>query len=305
MHDHIKPIIREFNPNHIILHVGTKELKSSKTASQMTRSVIDLALSLKSEINTVTISLIVPRKDSLNNKVQVVNSWLINMCGEHDVTFLDHPDTIDTERHLNESKVHLNKSGTIEFAKNVYEFLLQQDWYNTNNNDNIALGSENSPTILGVSNSIPEHNIHDDVSQSDSFRNSGHKSVREDHIFKEPREIPSNLNRRASLEPRKALENIHRKNINRLIFAQLNINSLWSKFESLQHIISKNIDVLLISKTKIDSSFPSIQFHLEGYATPYKLDRNANGGDILLYIREDIPSKLLNSDYQSKDFSLK
>ena len=74
MHDHIKPTIREFNPNHIILHVGTNELKSSKTASQMTRSVIDLALSLKSEINTVTISLIVPRKDSLNNKVQVVNS---------------------------------------------------------------------------------------------------------------------------------------------------------------------------------------------------------------------------------------
>ena len=74
MHDHIKPTIREFNPNHIILHVGTNELKSSKTASQMTRSVIDLALSLKSEINTLTISLIVPRKDSLNNKVQVVNS---------------------------------------------------------------------------------------------------------------------------------------------------------------------------------------------------------------------------------------
>ena len=49
------------------------------------------------------------------------------MCGELDITFIDHTDTIDTERHLNESKVHLNKSGTIEFAKNVCEFLLQQD----------------------------------------------------------------------------------------------------------------------------------------------------------------------------------
>ena len=127
MYDHVKPTIREFNPNHIILHVGTNELKSSKTASQISRSVIDLALSLKSETNAVTISLIVPRKDNLNNKAQEVNSRLINMCGERDIAFIDHTDTIDTERHLNESKVHLNKSGTTEFAKNVFEFLLQQD----------------------------------------------------------------------------------------------------------------------------------------------------------------------------------
>ena len=126
MYDYVKPTIREFNPNHIILHVGTNELKSSKTASQTSRSVIDLALSLKSETNAVTISLIVPRKD-LNNKAQEVNSRLINTCGERDINFIDRTDTIDTERHLNESKVHLNKSGTKEFAKDVFEFLLQQD----------------------------------------------------------------------------------------------------------------------------------------------------------------------------------
>ena len=93
----------------------------------ISRSVIDLALSLKSETNAVKISLIVTRKDSLNNKAQEVNSRLTNMCGERDNTFIDHTDTIDNERHFNESKVHLNKSGTIEFAKNLYEFLLQQD----------------------------------------------------------------------------------------------------------------------------------------------------------------------------------
>ena len=31
MYDHVKPTIREFNPNHIILHVGTNELKNSKS----------------------------------------------------------------------------------------------------------------------------------------------------------------------------------------------------------------------------------------------------------------------------------
>ena len=123
-----------------------------------------------------------------------------------------------------------------------------------------------------------------------------------DQIFKEPHEIPSNLNGGALPEPRKAVENIRRKNINRLFFAQLNINSLRHKFESLQHIINKNIDVLLISETKTDSSFSSVQFHLEGYVTPYRLNINGNGGGILLYIREDITSKLLNPDLSIEGF---
>ena len=49
------------------------------------------------------------------------------MCGEQDITFVHHTDTIDIERHLNKSKVYLNNSGIIEFAKNACEFLLQQD----------------------------------------------------------------------------------------------------------------------------------------------------------------------------------
>ena len=73
------------------------------------------------------ISLIVQRKDSLNNKVQELNSRLINMCGERDTTFVDHTEAVYTEKHLNESKVHLNKSETSELAKNVSGFLLQQD----------------------------------------------------------------------------------------------------------------------------------------------------------------------------------
>ena len=100
------------------------------------------------------------------------------------------------------------------------------------------------------------------------FRNSGLKSVREDLIFEELHEIPSNLNRRALPEPRKALENIRLKNISRLIFAQFNIKSLRNKFDTLQYVIDKNIDVLFISETKIDSLFPLVQFHLEGYAIP-------------------------------------
>ena len=49
----------------------------------------------------------------------------------------------------------------------------------------------------------------------------------------------------------------------------------------------------MISETKIDASLPIGQFLLNGCSTPFRLDRNAHRGGILLYVREDIPSKLL------------
>ena len=172
----------------------------------------------------------------------------------------------------------------------------------TGNSGNIALVSEKRSAVLGISNSIPEHKIHHEVDHSDSSRNSDHKFVQKDSMLKETHDILSNLNREVLPDPCKALENIRHKNINRLIFAQLNINSLRNKFDSPQHIINKYTDVMLISETKIDSSFPSFQFHLEGYVTSYRFDRNANDGGILLYIRENISSTLLISDLSIEGF---
>ena len=48
------------------------------------------------------------------------------------------------------------------------------------------------------------------------------------------------------LDPRESLENMYHKTINRLVFAQRNVNSLRNKFDSLQHIINKNIYAQMI-----------------------------------------------------------
>ena len=93
-------------------------------------------------------------------------------------------------------------------------------------------------------------------------------------------------------DPKEVLKNLRLKNVNRLICAQLNINSIKNKFNSLVDIINNNTDILMISETKLDPSFPNDQFHTHGFSEPYRFDRNGNGGGILLYIREDIPSKL-------------
>ena len=85
------------------------------------------------------------------------------------------------------------------------------------------------------------------------------------------------------------------KNKDKVVLATLNINSIRNKFSSLLEIISNNIDVLVIQETKIDASFPDGQFLIPGYRKPYRRDRNCHGGGILVYVRDDIPSKVVNT----------
>ena len=92
---------------------------------------------------------------------------------------------------------------------------------------------------------------------------------------------------------RHQLSSLRKKNLNRLILAHLNINSIRNKFYQLVNGIKGNINVLMISETKLDDSFSSMQFLIEGYGPPYRLDRNSHGGGILVYVREDIPCKLI------------
>ena len=58
----------------------------------------------------------------------------------------------------------------------------------------------------------------------------------------------------------------------------------------------------MISETKLDSSFPNRQFQIHCYSEPYRPDRNGNGGGILVYIRQDIPTKLIDSQMKIEGF---
>ena len=46
--------------------------------------------------------------------------------------------------------------------------------------------------------------------------------------------------------------------------------------------------------TKFDGTFPEGQFVIDGYSTPFRLDRNIHVGGVLLYVREDNPCKQLS-----------
>ena len=62
-----------------LLHVGRNDLILDDTFEEMTEYVVNIATSLKTEINTVAISNIAPRGDSKKEKVEAVNK-LLSTC---------------------------------------------------------------------------------------------------------------------------------------------------------------------------------------------------------------------------------
>ena len=79
-------------------------------------------------------------------------------------------------------------------------------------------------------------------------------------------------------DPQSILDDLKKKNIERPVIAHLNINSISSKFEPLMSLVKDNVDLLVITESKIDDTFPMGQFQIEGFARPIRLDRNRNGG---------------------------
>ena len=96
------------------------------------------------------------------------------------------------------------------------------------------------------------------------------------------------------------MSDVRQKNINRPIIGQLNIHSIRNKFHFLKSGARKHPDILLISETNIDESFPWAQFLLDEFSKCYSLDPCANGEEILLYVRDD-PSSCLLTECKLQD----
>ena len=85
------------------------------------------------------------------------------------------------------------------------------------------------------------------------------------------------------------------------MIGHLNINSLKGKFESLKTIIQDNIEVLVITESKIDQLFSSNMFDIEGYTLPFRRDGSINSGGILIYVKEGIPCRELKAKFENEN----
>ena len=90
------------------------------------------------------------------------------------------------------------------------------------------------------------------------------------------------------------------QNVKNVTIDALNVNSFRNKIRAVQELITKNIDICLLSEIKTDENFPNQQCNISNYKT-FRGDRNKHGGGLLFYINENIPRKLLNDEIIPSD----
>ena len=114
----------ESDPDQIIVHVGTNDLKT-QSARSTAESIVDLTNWCSAECPSakIAVSELTTRQDQecLDRKVSEVNKILKKFCHQNGWQFLSHPN-IDSSS-LNRSKLRLNKKGVGLIASNIIKFI--------------------------------------------------------------------------------------------------------------------------------------------------------------------------------------
>ena len=58
---------------------------------------------------------------------------------------------------------------------------------------------------------------------------------------------------------------------NEIIIAHININYLENKFDMITNSVTEYIDILMISETKLEETFPDALYHLKEFSNLYRL----------------------------------
>ena len=96
-----------------------------------------------------------------------------------------------------------------------------------------------------------------------STKNLSITDVAKNYVNSEPfSNSKSSLNDQQNLSP--TLHGVRIENPSRIIFRQININSIRNKFDLLININKNEMDILMISETKTGNSFPLSQFTMTG-----------------------------------------
>lgn len=98
---------------------------------------------------------------------------------------------------------------------------------------------------------------------------------------------------------------LFRKHHNKdFLIAHLNIDSIQNKFEELTKVINKiSAHIMFLSETKIDASYPNVQFKVSNYSL-YRSDREKGGGEIMALISQSPARTQLKSNKTFKTLEI-
>ena len=61
------------------------------------------------------------------------------------------------------------------------------------------------------------------------------------------------------------------QNPKNIIIGNRNINSKSRKFDQLKSLISNHVDILVLTETKLDETFTTSSFLINGFSSPFRL----------------------------------
>ena len=99
------------------------------------------------------------------------------------------------------------------------------------------------------------------------------------------------------------LRHLRINNPKKVTMGHLNINSLPNKL-GIMDMVANDLGIFLISKTKIDCSFPDAQFLYKGFSNPYRKDRTLGERGLLMYVNENILSRTLHEHSMPDDIEI-
>ena len=188
------------------------------------------------------------KNNYLNEKVTRINFLLNLTCKEKGFLLIDNRSiNIDD---LWEDDFHLIEQWKVKSARKFIYFLNSFYWqpiYNLSPPEVVNLHTQTHDDIVNS-------NINKKISESISSSNPDKISA------------DSSLNSIAWIRLCKSnsLNDFRKQNPDRKTISYLNVNSLGNKLEFLLPLVKDNIVILMMSETKLDSSFSHAQFSIEG-----------------------------------------
>ena len=299
----------------LVLHVGTNN-SSNETSFQIYDKLLNLVDFIKENNLNCHVMLSSPIDRLDDGKSGLTIKRLNSLLSESSLDIID--SNIGHSCFLGIHGLHLNWHGVgklaLNFVKRIRSILnsgsVKQKLKEVHSRISSFCRSSDNPrsdkpeTIFAVSHNLNEksRNCKKDlafpISKNSNFSakentNVESKSKNESEMQDQPQKCENFTD---------FLFNIRKKHSNKIIMAHININSLRNKFDMLTNSVTEYIDILMISETKLDNTFPYALYHLKDFSNPYRLDRNCHCGGILVYVRDNILYNLVKLDQNFDNF---
>ena len=318
MYFNLIPLLRK-KPAALVLHVGTNN-SSNETSFQIYDKLLNLVHFVKENDPNCHVVLSSPIDRLDDGKAALTIKRLNSLLLESSLDIIDNSNI--GHSFLGMHGLHLNEHGVgklaLNFVKRIRSILnsgsakqklkevhskISSFWRSSDNPR-----SDKPETIYALSHNLNEETIK--CKKDLAFSTSKNSMIMSNFSAKENTNVESKSKNNSGIQDESQkcenftdfLFNIRKHHSNKIIMAHININSLRNKFDMLTNSVSEYIDILMISETKLDDTFPHALYHLKDFSNPYRLDRNSHGGGILVYVRDNIPSNLVKLDQKFENF---